>query len=114
MFSFFPTPYPCTPCTNVHPLDGKFGNFVIVPLRNFAYYPKRPDIGFDGSLPIDSMQGLEIGSQHGSNYGPPMDHMDMSGAPPHFEGIDNSGMAPPPNQQNPDQNQMAAWFDTDL
>lgn len=62
----------------------------------------------------DSMQGLEIGSQHGSNYGP-MDHMDMSGAPPpHFEGMDNSGMAPPPNQQNPDENQMAAWFDTDL
>ena len=73
-----------------------------------------PSIGFDGSLPIDSMQGLEIGSQHGSNYGP-MDHMDMSGAPPpHFEGMDNSGMAPPPNQQNQDQNQMAAWFDTDL
>jgi len=60
---------------------------------------------FDGSLPIDSMQGLEIGSQHGSNYGQ-MDHMDMSvgPAPPHFDNIDG----------NPDQNQMAAWFDTDL
>ncbi len=45
-----------------------------------------------------------------------MDHMDMSGAPPpHFDGMDNSGMAAPPNQPNPaDQSQMAAWFDTDL
>ncbi len=63
------------------------------------------------------MQGLEIGSQHGSNYGP-MDPMDMGGAAPpqHFDGGMDSSMGgpPPPNQQNPDQNQMAAWFDTDL
>lgn len=70
--------------------------------------------GFEANAPVDSMQGLEIGSHHGSNYGP-MDHMDLP-PPPHpdqnqltFQNLDE--MPPPPPQ---DQNQMAAWFDTDL
>ena len=74
-------------------------------------------LGFDG--PMDqSMQGMDMGSHHGSNYGP-MDHMDMGPPPPpppqgqdmNFEGMENMPPPPPPGQ---DQNQMAAWFDTDL
>ena len=73
----------------------------------------------------DTMQGLEIGSQQGSNYGGQMDpnlpdlgpHMDLSFQP-------DPTQQPPPQQQHPhqgpppqhpnQQDQMAAWFDTDL
>lgn len=67
----------------------------------------------------DTMQGLEIGSQQGSNYGAPLDpnlpdlgpNMDLS-----FQGemqAQHNNQAPPSQQSNqPDQ--MAAWFDTDL
>ncbi len=74
-------------------------------------------VGFDGQM--DSMQGMDMGgSQHGSNYGP-MDHMDLGPPPPpppqgtdmNYEGMENMPPPPPPGH---DQNQMAAWFDTDL
>ena len=58
------------------------------------------------------MQGLEIGSHQGSNFGGPMDMPDLGQTDLHFDGMENSGMRPAHNEQ--DQNQMAAWFDTDL
>lgn len=73
--------------------------------------------GFEGQPPSDAMQGLEIGSHHGSNYGP-MDHMsDMGhphGADLNFESMDNAPMGAPPPHPPQDQSQMASWFDTDL
>ena len=75
-------------------------------------------VGFD-QVPVDSMQGLEIGSHHGSNYGPMDTTMPELGpsADLDFQNLDSSGMHPqqqqPPQHQG-DQNQMAAWFDTDL
>lgn len=76
-----------------------------------------PDLnrqGFpDPQVPVDSMQGLEIGSHHGSNYGGPMDMPDLGPTDLHFDGMDNTGMRPAPTE-HPDQSQMAAWFDTDL
>lgn len=70
--------------------------------------------GFD-QVPVDSMQGLEIGSHHGSNYGPMDTTMPELGpnANIDFQSLDNSGMHPAP-PHGADQNQMAAWFDTDL
>eukprot|EP00918_Siedleckia_nematoides_P086845 GHVU01191114.1.p1 GENE.GHVU01191114.1~~GHVU01191114.1.p1 ORF type:complete len:806 (-),score=97.60 GHVU01191114.1:991-3330(-) len=75
-----------------------------------GYQSPGPMQGYDHP-PVDSMQGLEIGSQHGSNYGGGgMDPMsDMSGQNMHFEG--GMGHQPPPGT---DPTQMAAWFDTDL
>jgi hypothetical protein len=67
----------------------------------------------DSQVPVDSMQGLEIGSQQGSNYGGPMDMPDLGPSDLHFDGMENSGMRPAQNEHQ-DQNQMAAWFDTDL
>ena len=58
------------------------------------------------------MQGLDIGSQHGgpgSNYGP-MDPMDL---PPHHHPDMNYDQQVPP-QPPRDNNQVAAWYDTDL
>ena len=70
--------------------------------------------GYD---PVDSMQGLDIGSHQGSNYGP---MPDLGTSDLHFDGLDNNPMGAPAPQpphgagpQHPD-NQMAAWFDTDL
>lgn len=61
-------------------------------------------IGYD-TLPIDSMQGLEICSQQESNCSP----MDVVTA----NDIDfgRLGDLPEPPQDN---NQVAAWYDTDL
>ena len=71
-------------------------------------------VGFpDPQVPVDSMQGLEIGSHHGSNYGGPMDMPDLGPTDLHFDGMENTGMRPAP-AEHPDQSQMAAWFDTDL
>jgi catenin beta 1 len=73
--------------------------------------------GFDGPMDQSMQQGMDMGSHQGSNYGP-MDHMDLGPPPPpppqgdmNFDGMDNM---PPPPTQGQDQNQMAAWFDTDL
>lgn len=69
--------------------------------------------GYDSQLPIDSMQGLDIGSQHGSNYGPldnipdlgPQSH---SGPDLNFENIEST--LPPPPQHDGSH----SWYDTDL
>ena len=61
-------------------------------------------------VPVDSMQGLDLGSQHGSNFAGPMDMPDLGTGDLHFEGMDNSMRQNQPH----DQSQMAAWFDTDL
>jgi len=58
--------------------------------------------GYDG-LPVEEMQGMGINSHPGSTYGPVQD-MDMGNN--HFE-----DMPPAPPQDN---NQVAAWYDTDL
>ena len=65
--------------------------------------------GFDSNVPVDSMQGLDLGSQQGSNFGhmDQLPHLGPTGNDLNVENLDN--MPPPP--QN---NQMAAWFDTDL
>jgi catenin beta 1 len=68
-----------------------------------------------GRYEPDTMQGLEIASQQGSNYGPMPDlgpNMDLS-----FQGSDMPPQHPPqqhPGQHHGSQDQMAAWFDTDL
>ena len=82
--------------------------------------------------PTDTMQGLEIASQQGSNFGGgPMDpnlpdlgpNMDLSFQgdmhPPHAQPSQQQQQQqqqpPHPSQQGqPGQDQMAAWFDTDL
>lgn len=50
------------------------------------------------------MQGLDLGSQHDSNYGP----MDVGPGDLDFDALDE---LPQPPQDN---NQVAAWYDTDL
>lgn len=70
--------------------------------------------GYDPQVPIDSMQGLDLGSQSGNQYGP-MDNLDIG---PHgdlsFGNMDSSqGMAPQGgDNQPPGMGQQ--WFDTDL
>ena len=72
-------------------------------------------LGYD-QIPIDSMQGLEIGSHHGagggggSTYGP-MDAMDVGGPDSTDLNFDHLDELPQPPQDN---NQVAAWYDTDL
>ncbi|KAL0272384.1 UNVERIFIED_CONTAM: hypothetical protein PYX00_005374 [Menopon gallinae] len=62
--------------------------------------------GYD-TLPIDSMQGLEIGSHGpGSNYGP----MDVGGESTTLD-FDHLEDLPQPPQDN---QHLAAWYDTDL
>ncbi|XP_037085195.1 armadillo segment polarity protein-like isoform X2 [Pollicipes pollicipes] len=69
--------------------------------------------GYD-PVPVASMEGLELGSAGpGSNYGP-LDAMDVGppGSVPPDLGFDGMGDLPPqPPREN---NQMAAWYDTDL
>merc|ERR1719154_438377 len=57
--------------------------------------------GYDG-LPVEELQGMGIGSHPGSTYGQVQD-MDMGA---HFD----TDMPQPPQ----DNNQVAAWYDTDL
>lgn len=64
--------------------------------------------GFDPQAPVDSMQGLEIGSHQGSNFGP-MDSMPDLGPDMHFDSMGSHNQGP-----GSQSNQMAAWFDTDL
>merc|ERR1740123_873340 len=62
--------------------------------------------GYDG-IPVDGMQGLDIGSHPGSTYGGgPVQDMDMDGSDLNF----GNDMPQPPQ----DNNQVAAWYDTDL
>ncbi|XP_060563088.1 catenin beta-like [Ruditapes philippinarum] len=69
--------------------------------------------GYDSQLPIDSMQGLDLGSQGSNQYGP-MDNLDIG---PHgdlsFGNMDNSGMPPQGQGDNPG-GLPQTWFDTDL
>lgn len=61
--------------------------------------------GYDG-LPVEELQGMGIGSHPGSTYGQVQD-MDMhQGDLGHFD----TDMPQPPQ----DNNQVAAWYDTDL
>jgi len=65
-------------------------------------------------VPVDSMQGLEIGGHQNSGYGP-MDNIPDLGPPPpaddlNFENLDTN--LPPPH--GGDTNQGMAWYDTDL
>lgn len=72
-----------------------------------------PSGGYD-HVPVDSMQGLDIGSQHGgpgSNYGP-IDPRDLPPGHPGHPDLTFDQQAPP--QPPRDNNQMAAWYDTDL
>lgn len=64
-----------------------------------------PFSGYD-TIPLDSMQGLDINSQGGSNYGTAMDV--MSNPLDEFSHLDE--LPQPPT----DNNQVAAWYDTDL
>jgi len=60
--------------------------------------------GYDG-VPVDEMQGMGIGSHPGSTYGQVQD-MDMANGDLNFD----QDMPQPPQ----DNNQVAAWYDTDL
>ncbi|XP_037283043.1 armadillo [Rhipicephalus microplus] len=69
--------------------------------------------GYDTQVPIDSMQGLDLGpSQGGHNYTPMDTGMDLD-APGdlNFDPLDPS--LPAPAQQD-SSGQLAAWYDTDL
>lgn len=68
-----------------------------------------PHLGYD-TLPIDSMQGLEIGGETGQINNPtsPMDFGEMDASELTFDHLD---ALPSPPQDN---NQVAAWYDTDL
>lgn len=68
--------------------------------------------GYDSQLPIDSMQGLDLGSQGGNQYGP-MDNLDIGPQGDlSFGNMDNSGM--PPQAQGDNSGLPQQWFDTDL
>ena len=76
--------------------------------------------GYDGPSSMD-MHGMEVGSHHGSNYGPPMDNLPDLG--PNMDlSFDHGGNMHPGGHQVPhpgsqhggSADQMAAWFDTDL
>lgn len=85
----------------------------------FFSYDFLPNIGYD-TLPIDSMQGLEISSPVGGGGGggaPPsaaptspysMD-MDVGEIDAGALNFDLDAMPTPPN----DNNNLAAWYDTD-
>jgi len=64
-------------------------------------------IGYD-QVPVDSMQGLDIGSQHGSGYGP-MDNLPDLASPGdiNFDNLDPA--LGPPGGDNPN-----LWYDTDV
>jgi len=80
----------------VDPIYGQGPPSVASGPRNYAH------TGYDG-LPVDDMQGMNIGSHPGSTYGQvqDMDHDQMNY---------DSDLPPPPQ----DNNQVAAWYDTDL
>jgi len=59
--------------------------------------------GYDG-VPVDEMEGMGIGSHPGSTYGQVQD-MPMDG-----DFMGDQDMPQPPQ----DNNQVAAWYDTDL
>lgn len=59
--------------------------------------------GYD-QVPIDSMQGLDLGSQHDSNYGP----MEVGAGDLDFDHLDELPQPPQDGQV------AAAWYDTDL
>ena len=70
--------------------------------------------GYESSVPVDSMQGLEIGSHQGSNFGP---MPDLGSSDLHFDSLDHNPLGTPTQSHGgppPQDNQMAAWFDTDL
>lgn len=72
--------------------------------------------GYDLQVPIDSMQGLDLGGHPGGGtaaYSPLDSAMDLDGPPDlNFDTLEP--ILPPPPQQDGDTNQMAAWYDTDL
>lgn len=83
--------------------------------------------GYEAHLPVDSLQGLDIANPHhgggnrgggtGSNYGTlehPMDLPPPPGGAPTDMAPNYDPQAPPPPQPPRDNNQMAAWYDTDL
>lgn len=96
-------------------------NIMIYPLFGYPCYETRllmfPPLFCSGGydhVPVDSMQGLDIGSQHGgpgSNYGP-IDPRDLPPGHPGHPDLTFDQQAPP--QPPRDNNQMAAWYDTDL
>jgi catenin beta 1 len=93
-----------------------FGSYLQqVKLMAFSLVGTTIPLGYD-QIPIDSMQGLEIGSHHGagggggSTYGP-MDAMDVGGPDSSDLNFDHLDELPQPPQDN---NQVAAWYDTDL
>lgn len=74
---------------------------------------------FENQGPADSMQGLEIGSQQGSSYGGPMDTTlpeigDFHQMESSMQQQQHAPASHASSHGSQDQNQMAAWFDTDL
>jgi len=63
--------------------------------------------GYDG-IPVEELQGMGIGSHPGSTYGQVQD-MDMGGHQGDLGHFDTDMPQPPQ-----DNNQVAAWYDTDL
>jgi len=82
-------------------VDGIYGQGQGPP--SVASGPRIYGQGYDG-LPVDGMQGLDIGSHPGSTYGQIQD-MDVG------DQMNYDSDLPPPPQDN---NQVAAWYDTDL
>ena len=95
--------------------------FVVCEINNVHSYwilvfniPLFTFTGYDPQVPIDSMQGLDLGSQSGNQYGP-MDNLDIG---PHgdlsFGNMDGQGMAPPQQGGDNAPGMGQQWFDTDL
>lgn len=70
----------------------------------WGHSPTRFTTGYDG-VPIESLQGLDLNSHHSSNYGGGGEIDDENDSESDNERIPN-----PPQ----DNNQVAAWYDTDL
>jgi len=76
--------------------------------RHNPYTPQ----GFDLQVPIDSMQGLDLGGQVHGGYGTLGTDMDLDSPPDlNFDTLEPMLPSPP---QDADAAQMAAWYDTDL
>ena len=66
--------------------------------------------GYGSQVPVNSMQGLDLESQHGSQYRP-MDNLEIC---PHGDLNFGSLYTSMPPQQGGDNQGMTHWFDTDL
>ena len=82
-------------------------NFFIMFSKSCIHQFQNIFSGYDG-VPVDGMQGLDLGSHHGgSTYG-------TNEGSNNVHGGDNLNFDPDVPSPPQDNNQVAAWYDTDL